>query len=64
LENLIEKRTAELVQSNKLLRDEIENRKKVMHATITAIALTVEKRDPYTSGHQQRVAQLAEAITG
>ena len=62
LENLIEKRTAELVQSNKLLRDEIENRKKVMHATITAIALTVEKRDPYTSGHQQRVAQLAEAI--
>ena len=76
LENLIEKRTAELVQSNKLLTEEVENRKrfqhelqqsfenlkKVMHATISAIALTVEKRDPYTSGHQQRVAHLAGAI--
>jgi PAS domain S-box-containing protein/putative nucleotidyltransferase with HDIG domain len=30
--------------------------------TIQAIALTVEKRDPYTSGHQNRVAQLAAAI--
>ena len=30
--------------------------------TIGAIAHTVEKRDPYTAGHQQRVAQLAGAI--
>ncbi len=30
--------------------------------TIQAIALTIEKRDPYTSGHQQRVAELAVAI--
>ncbi len=30
--------------------------------TIKAIALTVEKRDPYTSGHQQRVSDLAVAI--
>ena len=76
LEVLIEKRTAELVQSNKLLKKEIENRKhvqeeleqslqnlkKVMAATIQAIALTVEKRDPYTSGHQMRVAALTRAI--
>jgi len=27
-----------------------------------AIALTTELRDPYTSGHQQRVTQLACAI--
>lgn len=33
-----------------------------MEATIQAIAGTVEMRDPYTAGHQQRVAQLAEAI--
>lgn len=32
--------------------------------TIGAVALTVEKRDPYTAGHQQRVAQLAMAIAG
>lgn len=30
--------------------------------TIEAIAMTVEKRDPYTAGHQFRVAQLADAI--
>ncbi len=30
--------------------------------TVDAIARTVEKRDPYTSGHQNRVAQLAVAI--
>jgi len=33
-----------------------------MEETIKAIASTVEMRDPYTSGHQQRVAQLAAAI--
>ena len=76
LENLVEKRTAELVKSNKLLKIEIENRahvqeeleqsfqnlKKVMDSTIKAIAMTVEKRDPYTSGHQMRVAALTRAI--
>ncbi|PIW27282.1 MAG: hypothetical protein COW30_10975 [Rhodospirillales bacterium CG15_BIG_FIL_POST_REV_8_21_14_020_66_15] len=31
-------------------------------SAIYAVAKTVEKRDPYTSGHQQRVAQLAVAI--
>lgn len=30
--------------------------------TIRVISLTVEKRDPYTAGHQQRVATLAVAI--
>ena len=29
---------------------------------IQAVALTVEKRDPYTAGHQQKVARLAAAI--
>jgi len=76
LEDLIEKRTAELVESNKLLKIEIENRalvqeeleqsfqnlKKVMDSTIQAITMTVEKRDPYTSGHQMRVAALTRAI--
>jgi HD-GYP domain-containing protein (c-di-GMP phosphodiesterase class II) len=78
LENLVEKRTTELVQSNRLLKIEIENRKRMqhelqqsfekvkmaMHSTIQAISMTLEKRDPYTSGHQQRVADLAKAITG
>ena len=76
LESLVEKRTAELVESNTLLKIEIENRKQVqeelehslqdlkkaMDSTIQAIAMTVEKRDPYTSGHQMRVAGLTRAI--
>lgn len=33
-----------------------------MIQAIQAIAMTVEKRDPYTAGHQQRVATLAVAI--
>jgi PAS domain S-box-containing protein len=33
-----------------------------LEATIAAIASTVEMRDPYTAGHQQRVAALAVAI--
>lgn len=35
---------------------------KGLEDTIQAIASTVEMRDPYTAGHQRRVAQLAEAI--
>ena len=31
-------------------------------ATVEAIAATVETRDPYTAGHQRRVAELAAAI--
>ncbi len=33
-----------------------------LEATVGAIANTVEMRDPYTSGHQQRVARLAVAM--
>lgn len=31
---------------------------------VTAIAATIEVRDPYTAGHQRRVANLATAIAG
>ncbi|MDP3482494.1 MAG: PAS domain S-box protein, partial [Sulfuricella sp.] len=39
-----------------------ERLKEALIGTIRAIALTVEKRDPYTAGHQTRVADLAAAI--
>ncbi len=35
---------------------------KTLESTIQAIAATVEMRDPYTAGHEQRVAELAVAI--
>jgi PAS domain S-box-containing protein len=40
----------------------VERIKKALGATIQAIAVTVETRDPYTAGHQRRVANLACAI--
>ena len=36
--------------------------KRSLEETIQAIAWIIEKRDPYTAGHQRRVAQLSEAI--
>ncbi|MGM0595138.1 MAG: PAS domain S-box protein, partial [Pseudomonadota bacterium] len=42
-----------------------QSEERLRHAltdTIMAISHTIEKRDPYTAGHQQRVAQLAVAI--
>ena len=35
---------------------------KTMIATINALSLALEKRDPYTAGHQRRVADLACSI--
>jgi len=39
-----------------------ETVKQALAGTIQAIAVTVEKRDPYTAGHQRRVANLSIAI--
>ncbi len=40
----------------------VERLKSALVGTIAAVARTVEKRDPYTAGHQQRVAELCVAI--
>ena len=50
-----ESATQELRKTNERLR-------KVLDATIQAMARTVEVRDPYTAGHQRRVTDLACAI--
>lgn len=55
LEDLVDERTAELRESEQKLRTSLID-------SITALASTVEMRDPYTAGHQRRVAQLAIAI--
>lgn len=39
-----------------------ERMKRVLLQTVKAVSLTLEMRDPYTAGHQRRVAQLATAI--
>ena len=40
----------------------LQDLRKTVRGTIHTIAATVEARDPYTSGHQKRVADLAVAI--
>jgi PAS domain S-box-containing protein len=44
------------------LNETIKKLRKITGATIQAMAQTVEVRDPYTAGHQRRVADLARAI--
>lgn len=44
------------------LQGSLDKLHKVLESTIQAMALTVEMRDPYTAGHQQRVAELAFAL--
>lgn len=72
----IQKQSQEISLTNQLLRNEIIERKKVedeLQQTIETlqkafvdiiktIAFIVEIRDPYTGGHQRRVAQLSKAI--
>jgi putative two-component system response regulator len=55
LESLVEERTTALRESERKLRVNLLD-------SIAALASMVEMRDPYTAGHQRRVAQLAVAI--
>jgi len=49
-------------KSEEKLQQTLDKLRKAMGGIIDAIALTVESRDPYTAGHQRRVADLARAI--
>lgn len=40
----------------------VQKLKDTINGTINSLSLTVGKRDPYTAGHQQRVAKIAEVI--
>ena len=65
---LLEEMAEDLGYGIRALRTQVEHEKaaarerKLLLETIGAMALTIEKRDPYTAGHQIRVAQLATAI--
>ncbi|MGI6035472.1 MAG: HD domain-containing phosphohydrolase [Limnochordia bacterium] len=49
--------------ADKAMQDSLERLRKALEGTVRALATMAEKRDPYTAGHQQRVAQLASAIS-
>jgi PAS domain S-box-containing protein/putative nucleotidyltransferase with HDIG domain len=44
------------------LKKSVEQLRKALRGTVKALASALEMRDPYTSGHQRRVTQLACAI--
>lgn len=50
------------IRAEKELKESFEKLQRAMESTIQAISTIVETRDPYTSGHQLRVASLACAI--
>ncbi len=51
-------------RTEKALNLSLENLEKSLEGTIQSMALTLETRDPYTAGHQRRVAKIACAIAG
>jgi PAS domain S-box-containing protein len=65
---LLEKLTGDMAYGIAHLRDRAERLKNTdritrsLEQTIQAVATTLEMRDPYTAGHQRRVADLAAAI--
>ncbi len=48
--------------AEEVMRKSMENLRRAMAGTIQVISSTVECKDPYTAGHQRRVAALARAI--
>lgn len=55
LEEMVAERTQSLSESEQRLKN-------TLLESVSAVAAMVELRDPYTAGHQQRVAQIADAI--
>jgi PAS domain S-box-containing protein/putative nucleotidyltransferase with HDIG domain len=59
---LVFRDVSQRMDSEDATRDYVSTLRRTLDATVEALAVTSEKRDPYTAGHQQRVAALAEAI--
>ncbi|HAS88588.1 MAG TPA: histidine kinase [Desulfovibrio sp.] len=50
---------SELKKSEEALRESLSQLRRTFEETVVSLTAMSEKRDPYTSGHQQRVAELA-----
>jgi len=59
---LVVRDVAQRKQAERDLRESIARLRSTFRQTVRALASMAEKRDPYTAGHQQRVARLGRAI--
>jgi PAS domain S-box-containing protein len=59
---VIYKDITEYKRSEEKLKETLENLRKSIKTTIQVLGTAAEARDPYTAGHQKRVADLARAI--
>jgi PAS domain S-box-containing protein/putative nucleotidyltransferase with HDIG domain len=50
------------VAAEEVLKSTLDKLRRTVDGTVSALAATAERRDPYTAGHQRRVMQLACAI--
>ncbi len=64
LKRVLSERAAKIDRHNALedARRNLDKLRRAMEGIVQAISTTVEMRDPYTAGHQQRVADLACTI--
>ena len=53
---------SERVEAEERLKDTLKRLRKAVGATVQVMGTAVESRDPYTAGHQRRVADLARTI--
>lgn len=53
---------SESIKSENRIHESLKLLRKAMGGVIQAIAFTVEKKDPYTAGHQRKVANIARFI--
>jgi PAS domain S-box-containing protein len=51
------------IEADKAVEASIRNLQKALNGTVKALSNAVETKDPYTAGHQRRVAQLVVAIS-
>ena len=76
IDRLVDKRTEELARANDelhgkvletrrsedYLQSTLDRLERALEGTFRALSMTLELRDPYMAGHQQRVSRLAAAI--
>jgi putative nucleotidyltransferase with HDIG domain len=62
MEELVVKRTQDLAQANEKLAQTLQQLRKTFGGIVQVLTATLETRDPYTAGHQSRVADLARTM--